>query len=205
MAEAQAAAVQRLQSFVTESSWSATTMNERRLELLQADARTTMHERGVLILDDAGDRKSGTHTAPVGRQYLGSVGKIDNGIVVVSTVWADEPRYYQLHAAPYTPARRLPKARADPAFRTKPQIALQLDWRRIAAGMLFRAIVADSGYGENPTFTAALLEDQRGDLGACRSGAHTSRDSRSIKVEGIPSVAPGRSPLSRRSYGELMG
>ena len=137
MAEAQAAAVQRLQSFVTESSWSATTMNERRLELLQADARTTMHERGVLILDDAGDRKSGTHTAPVGRQYLGSVGKIDNGIVVVSTVWADEPRYYQLHAAPYTPARRLPKARADPAFRTKPQIALQLIGAALLPGCSF--------------------------------------------------------------------
>jgi SRSO17 transposase len=100
-------------------------MNERRLAQLQADAQTTTHDAGVLIADDTGDRKSGTHTAHVGRQYLGSVGKIDNGIVVVSTLWGDEERYYPLHAEPYTPARRLPTAQADPALRTKPQIALQ--------------------------------------------------------------------------------
>jgi DDE superfamily endonuclease len=35
------------------------------------------HERGVLVLDDTGDRKDGTATAPMARQYLGSVGKID--------------------------------------------------------------------------------------------------------------------------------
>jgi hypothetical protein len=157
--DAQAAAVQRLQSFVTESPWSATAVNERRLELLQADAQTTTHEGGVLILDDTGDRKSGTHTAHVGRQYLGSIGKIDNGIVVVSTLWADEQRYFPLHAEPYTPARRLPKGQADPAFRTKPQIAVQLIDAALDSGILFRAIVADSGYGENPIFVATLLEE----------------------------------------------
>jgi hypothetical protein len=157
VAGAQAAAVQRLQSFVTESPWEATAVNQRRLELLQADARTTTHADGVLILDDTGDRKSGVHTAHVGRQYLGSVGKIDNGIVVVSTLWADEQRYYPLHAEPYPPARRLPKGKADPAFRTKPQIAVQLISAALDAGILFRAIVADSGYGENPTFIEALV------------------------------------------------
>src|SRR5215510_15057156 len=60
---AQAAAVQRLQSFVTESPWEAAAINQRRLELLQADPRTTTRAEGVLILDDTGDRKSGAHTA----------------------------------------------------------------------------------------------------------------------------------------------
>jgi DDE superfamily endonuclease len=158
---AQAAAGQRLQSFVSESTWEAAAVNQRRLELLQADPRTTTHEEGVLVLDDTGDRKSGTQTAHVGRQYLGSMGKIDNGLVVVSTLWADEGRYYPLHADPYTPARRLPRGKADPAFRTKPRIALQLIEKALEVGVLFRAIVADSGYGENPTFAGALLE---GDL-----------------------------------------
>ena len=100
---AQAAAVQRLQNCVTESPWEAAALNQRRLELLQAHPRTTTHADGVLIVDDTGDRKSGVHTAHVGRQYLGSVGKSDNGIVVGSTLWADEQRYYPLHAEPYTP------------------------------------------------------------------------------------------------------
>jgi DDE superfamily endonuclease len=157
VAGAQAAAVQRLQHFVSESTWEASAVNQRRLEMLQADPLTTTHAGGVLIIDDTGDRKSGRQTAHVGRQYLGSVGKIDNGIVVVSTLWADEARYYPLHAEPYTPARRLPKGKTDPAFRTKPRIALQLIEAALDAGVLFRAIVADSGYGENPTFAEALL------------------------------------------------
>ena len=156
---AQAAAVQRLQSFVSESTWEAMAVNQRRLELLQADARTTTHEEGVLVIDDTGDRKSGKQTAHVGRQYLGSIGKIDNGLVVVSTLWADEERYYPLHAEPYTPARRLPQGKADAAFRTKPRIALQLIEAALNAGVLFRAIVADSGYGANPTFVGELLEE----------------------------------------------
>ena len=156
---AQDAAVQRLQSFVSESTWEAAAVNQRRLELLQADPRTTSHEAGVLIIDDTGDRKSGKQTAHVGRQYLGSIGKIDNGLVVVSTLWADDHRYYPLHAEPYTPAHRLSKGKADPAFRTKPRIALQLIEEALDAGVLFRAIVADIGYGENPTFAGELLED----------------------------------------------
>lgn len=77
------------------------------------------HENGALVIDETGDRKDGTKTAHVGRQYLGSIGKTDNGIVAVSSLWADEHVSYPLHVAPYTPAARLPKGKADPAFRTK--------------------------------------------------------------------------------------
>jgi hypothetical protein len=150
------AAVQRLQSLVSESTWEATAVNRRRLEVLQADRRTTPHEAGVLVIDDTGDRQSGTQTAHVGRQYLGAVGKIDNGIVVVSPRWADDARYCPLHAEPCTPARRLPKGQADTAFRTKPQLALQLLEAALEMGVLFRAIVADSGDGANPTLTEEL-------------------------------------------------
>jgi len=34
----------------------------------------------VLAIDGTDDRKDGTTTAHVARQYLGSVGRIDNGI-----------------------------------------------------------------------------------------------------------------------------
>ena len=96
-------------------------VNSRRLELLVKDPATAPHERGVLAIDDSGDRKAGTRTAHVGRQWLGRYGKTDNGIVTVTTVCADERVYYPLHAEPYTPASRLPKKQADPEFRTKLQ------------------------------------------------------------------------------------
>lgn len=154
---AQAAPVQQLQFFTSESNWDAEAVNERRLELLLVDPATRPHEKGVLVIDDTGDRKDGTKTDHVARQYLGSVGKIDNGIVAVTSLWADEAVYYPLHVRPYTPGSRLPKGKTDPAFRTKPQIAVELVDRALSAGIEFRAVVADSGYGDSADFEEALL------------------------------------------------
>lgn len=38
----------------------------------------------VLIIDDTGDRKKGKKTAYVKRQYIGNLGKVENGIVAVT-------------------------------------------------------------------------------------------------------------------------
>lgn len=153
---AQAAPVQQLQFFISESTWDDEKVNGRRVELLLAEPATAPHEDGVLVIDDTGDRKDGTKTAHVARQYLGSVGKIDNGIVAVTSLWADERIYYPLAVQPYTPAERLPKGKKDPAFRTKPQIAIELVDAALAAGVVFRAVVADCFYGENETFEGEL-------------------------------------------------
>src|SRR6266487_3752676 len=155
---AQAGAVQRLQFFLSESPWDAEAVNACRLALLLGDPATLPHADGVLVIDDTGDRKAGTHTAHVARQWLGSVGKVDNGIVAVSSLWADERVYYPLHVRPYTPGSRLPKGKKDPAFRTKPQLAVELVEAALAAGVAFRAVVADCAYGENVTFEAGLWQ-----------------------------------------------
>ncbi|MFD7446968.1 transposase [Streptomyces sp. NPDC059909] len=110
VAGAQDAAVQRLQFFLSESRWDHEQVNARRLEMLLADPATAPHPGGVLVVDDSGDRKDGKATAHVGRQWLGRLGKTDNGVVTVTTLWADERVYYPLHAVPYTPAHHFPKA-----------------------------------------------------------------------------------------------
>ena len=104
-------------------------VNTRRLELLAADPATAPHGGGVLVIDDSGDRKDGSKTAHVGRKWLGRYGKTDNGVVTVTTLWADERLYYPVHAVPYTPARHFAKGKNDPAFRTKLQIGASLAGR----------------------------------------------------------------------------
>jgi SRSO17 transposase len=148
--------VQRLQWFLSESAWDHEQVNDRRVRLLCQDPATAPHDGGVLVLDDTGDRKDGTATAHVARQYLGSVGKIDNGIVAVTSLWADERCYWPVHAVPYTPAVRLPGGERNPSFRTKPQLAIELVGAAQQAGIAFRAVVADCFYGDNPGFTDAL-------------------------------------------------
>src|SRR3954464_1783663 len=158
---AQHPAAQQLQYFLSEAAWDGAAVDARRLAGLLADPATRPHAAGVLVLDDTGDRKAGTKTAHVARQYLGSVGKIDNAIVAVTTVWADERVYYPVHLQPYTPASRLPRGKADPAFRTQPQVAEALVAAAGAAGAPFRAIVADCCSGDHAGFVEALDRAER--------------------------------------------
>jgi SRSO17 transposase len=109
-------------------------------------------------MGETGDRQSGTQTAHMDWQSLGSAGKMDHGLVVVSTLWADDARDYPRHAEPYTPARWCLKGKTDTAFRTKPQMALQLIEAAFEMGILFRAIMADRGDGEHPPVMEALVD-----------------------------------------------
>ena len=153
---AQAPAAQRVQWFLSESTWDAAAITARRLALRRADPATAPHAGGVLIVDETGDRKDGDKTAHVGRQYLGNRGKIENGVVSVGSVWADDGVYYPLAVEPYTPQHWFAAGKADPAFRTKPQIALELVDQARADDWPFRAVVADCLYGEHHGFTAGL-------------------------------------------------
>ncbi len=153
---AQAPAAQRLQWFLSESTWDAAAVTARRLAVLRADPATAPHAGGVLIIDETGDRKDGDQTAHVGRQYLGNRGKIENGVVSVGSLWADEGVYYPLAVEPYTPERWFAAGKADPAFRTKPQIALDLVDQARAQQWPVRAVVADCLYGEHHGFTRGL-------------------------------------------------
>jgi SRSO17 transposase len=111
LVQAQTAPVQQLQFFLSESFWDADAVTARTLQLLAKDALTASDPDGVLVVDDTGDRKDGCATEHVARQYLGSVGKIDNGIVAVTTLWANEQRYYPLHVAPIPRKAVCPTAR----------------------------------------------------------------------------------------------
>ena len=75
----------KLHHFLTEATWSAQQINERRLEVMNKCNQTRISRRFSLIVDDSGHRKSGNFTAGVGRQYIGEIGKTDNGNVVVTT------------------------------------------------------------------------------------------------------------------------
>src|SRR6266516_107429 len=155
---AQHPAVQRLQFFLSESRWDPGQVNARRLQLLLSDPASAPHGGGVLVIDDSGDRKDGAKTAHVGRQWLGRYGKTDNGVVTVTTLWADERVYYPVHAVPYTPARHFAKGKTDPGFRTKLAIGAGLAVQAREAGFAFRAVVADSAYGDQDGFRGELAE-----------------------------------------------
>jgi SRSO17 transposase len=146
---AQLPRAQTLQWFLSESDWDERLVQAKRLHLLMQDPQTAPTDQGVLVIDETGDRKDGHKTAHVGRQYLANLGKIDNGVVSVTSLWADERVYYPVDVVPYTPAHHFEKGKNDPDFRTKLKIASQLVEQAVEEGWPLRAVVADNFYGED--------------------------------------------------------
>jgi SRSO17 transposase len=151
-------AVQALQWFLSESTWDAAAVTARRVALLRAEPATAPDATGVLVIDETGERKWGTKTAHVGRQDLGSIGKVANGVVSVTSLWADAHVYYPLAVEPFTPPQHFTQGMKDPAYRTKPQIALELVTQAVIDDVPVRVVVADSFYGENDTFRTGLVQ-----------------------------------------------
>ena len=112
----------------------------------QRQALGAAARRSCICTPDTGDRKDGHAADHVARQYLGSIGKVYNGIVAVTSLWADEQRYHALHVTPYMPVAGLADGKRAAAFHTKPQIALDLIEQAIEVGIRFHAIVSDCFY-----------------------------------------------------------
>jgi hypothetical protein len=156
---AQRKEAQSLQWFLSESGWDPQQVNQRRVELMLKDPKCAPRSDGVLVIDEHGDRKWGKHTAHVGRQWLANIGKTDSGVVSVTSLWADESAYWPIAFEPYTPAHHFQRGKQDPNFRTKLKIARELvELSAVEEGIPFRAVVADSFYGEDEDFKSSLEE-----------------------------------------------
>src|SRR5215831_8510821 len=145
---------------VHNAPWDAEALNRRRLAQWQAHPVLGPHAGGVLIVDETGDPKRGSHIVLAAQQYLGKLGHVATGVVAVTSHWTDGSRHVPLGVRPYRPASRLPKGRRDPTFHTKPQLAWQLIEEARAAGIPFRLVVADSVYGESSALEVQLFAAQ---------------------------------------------
>src|SRR5215472_1612376 len=153
---------QELQWLLSESTWQERQVQERRLRLLQEEPSTAPNEHGVLVIDEHGVSLRGQKTAHIAKQYLANLGKLDTGVVSVTSLWADERIYYPLDFEPYTPADYFAQGKQDPQFRTKLKIAVELVGRAVQAKLPFRAVVADAFYGEDRGFKQGLRDLQVG-------------------------------------------
>ncbi|MGB0563042.1 MAG: transposase, partial [Spirulinaceae cyanobacterium] len=71
---------QGLHHFLGKSRWSSGEVGRTRIELL----KEAIKGRAIrLIVDETGDPKKGSKTDYVARQYIGRLGKVENGIVAV--------------------------------------------------------------------------------------------------------------------------
>lgn len=148
----------RLHHFLTEAPWDAQQVNERRLVVMNQCSQTRINRGFTLIVDDSGHRKSGNFTSGVGRQYIGEIGKTDNGIVVVTTHLYDGKKSLPLDIELYQHASSLPEGKKDIEFKKKPELGLELIDRSLERGYRPGIVLIDAGYGNNTTFLLQLEE-----------------------------------------------
>jgi SRSO17 transposase len=146
----------QLHHFLTEATWDAQKVNERRLQVMQQCSQTKIKRGFTLIIDDSGHRKSGKKTAGIGRQYIGEIGKTDNGVVMVTTHLYDGVKSLPLDVELYQHASSLPEGKEDPEFIKKPDIALKLVDKCLSRGEKTGVVLVDAGYGNNTAFLKQL-------------------------------------------------
>ena len=78
----------------------------------------------TLIIDETRDTKKGKTTDYVKRQYIGNLGKIENGIVAVTAYGLLEGMTFPLTFEVYKPKERL---REGDTYLSKPKIAVKIN------------------------------------------------------------------------------
>ena len=169
----------RMQSLLGRSSWNADALRD----LVRAEVIGLLGDpRGVLVVDETGFLKKGTHSVGVARQYCGTAGRIENCQVGVFLGYASplgqaliDRRLYLPDAWTADEARRRQVCVPEPVtFATKPQIACDLIAAALDAGTPCAWVLADALYGSDSRLRRMLEARRQPYVLAVRSN-HTLR------------------------------
>lgn len=134
---------------------------------------------GVLVVDETGFLKKGSHSAGVQRQYSGTAGRIENCQIGVFMAYAGRHGRALIDRALYLPQewiddaarREAAKIPGHIAFHTKPQLAQHMIERAVAAHVPFAWITGDAVYGDNRALRVWLEQQGLHFVLAVRSNA----------------------------------
>jgi SRSO17 transposase len=119
---------QSLHHFIANSEWS---VNELKIQRLNKIKRVLKGNAITVVIDETGDRKKGKKTDYVARQYLGSVGKVDKGIVSVNAYGVYSNIIFPLLVKIFKPKGTL---RESDNYKTKIELASEIITELIEAG-----------------------------------------------------------------------
>ncbi|GGT51799.1 hypothetical protein GCM10010271_64930 [Streptomyces kurssanovii] len=154
----------------------------------------------VLVVDETGDVKKGTHTVGVQRQYTGTAGRIENSQVAVYLVYADERGHAAVDRELYIPRSwtcdpdrcRAAGLSGDTAFATKPDLARTMIERFLDAGHHVGWVTGDEVYGGNPRLRTALEERGIGYVVAVACSAEVPTGAGKFRADALVKKVPKR-------------
>lgn len=154
-----------LQQFLTHSKWDYRGVMDHVAR--DADGLLGNGRDACLLIDESSFAKQGKSSVGVSRQWLGRLGKVDNGQVAVFGALANGRFAVPIDARLYLPEEwtsdpeRCEKAcvpEEERSFRTKRELALEIVRHAQESGVRFGWVGADAGYGKGPGFCTALDE-----------------------------------------------
>jgi SRSO17 transposase len=146
---------QPLDYFIGQSPWSAEELKKRRLALI---LKILNGEEIIVIVDETGDRKKGKTTDYIKRQYIGNLGKVENGIVAVTVYGIFRGMTFPLLFEVYKPRERL---KEGDEYKSKPEIGGELIDKLLGLGFKIKLVLADSEYGESHSNFISVLKQAK--------------------------------------------
>lgn len=142
---------QSLHHFIANSEESVSELKSRRL----AKIKKALNGNAItVVIDETGDRKKGKKTDTVARQYLGSLGKVDNGIVSVNAYGVYNDITFPLIVKIFKPKGTL---KEEDKYKNKIELASEIITKLIDEGFNIEVVLADSLYGEQVCRTEASV------------------------------------------------
>jgi SRSO17 transposase len=141
---------QSLHHFISKSPWSVIEIRNRRLRTI---LKALKDNPITVVIDETGDRKKGKRTDYVARQYLGSIGKIDSGIVSVNAYGIYQNMTFPLTFKIFKPQETL---KTDDKYQTKIELASLIIRELIDFGFKINLVLADSLSRESNSFLKTL-------------------------------------------------
>ena len=185
-----------LQHLLARASWDA--------EAVRDDLRDYVVDAfgdpgAILVVDETGDVKKGRATVGVQRQYSGTAGRIENSQVAVYLTYAAPRGHALIDRALY-----LPKSWTDDSnrcadagipedkrgFATKPQLAVELIDRAVAAKIPAGWVAGDEVYGADPRLRAAVRSHRLGYVLAIAANRRVPTHAGPIRVDALPALIP---------------
>jgi SRSO17 transposase len=189
----------RMQRLLAEAVWDADAVRD---DLRRYVVDELGDPDGVLIVDDTGDLKSGSHTVGVQRQYTGTAGRIENAQVSTFLAYATTKGRALIDRQLYLPKSwtgdrdrcRAAAVPDDVQFATKLTHARQMLARALDAGVPAAWVTADEFYGNHRGLRRDLHSRGLGYvLAVARNHRVTLADGTTSTVERVAGRLPQRS------------
>ena len=156
--------VRPMQRFISDAEWDDDKILNKYHSLVNEDMGNA---DGVLIFDETGFIKKGNDSIGVGKQYCGSIGKVENCQVGVFAAYASPYGYALLDKRLFIPQkwfsddykqrRKKCKLPENMEFKTKPQLAIEMLNNIVEDKIIpFKYVLGDSIYGSSPQFIEAV-------------------------------------------------